>query len=110
VLAVTIAQSGRSWFRKTNDHGLYVIELPGPETFASEAGSLTDADEVARAAWFAQAFDRFCSKRIVQETANNCLRVATDHEARAYQELADEFADEASGILVAYVGRAKSGR
>lgn len=107
VSAATSARSDRSSSRRDGDHGVYVLELPGAETFAFAAASATDAEEVARAAWFAKALNRFASRRSGAKTASNGLRVATAREARAYQEFAEEFADEASGILVAYLGRAR---
>jgi hypothetical protein len=113
--AATIAHSGPSWFQGKDDLGVYVIEFLGSQTFAFEARSRADAEEVARGAWFTQALDSFCSNRPglsnrpVLETASNCLRVATDHEAAAFRELAEEFAGETNGVLVAYLGWDKHG-
>lgn len=47
--------SDLSWSSRGNDHGVYVIELPGSETVAFEARSHADAEEVVRTGWFVQA-------------------------------------------------------
>lgn len=100
--------SDLSWSSRGNDHGVYVIELPGSETVAFEARSHADAEEVVRTGWFVQALDCFCSNGLCPRNTANFLRVATDHEAVAFHELAEEFAEEMVGtFLVAYLGREK---
>jgi hypothetical protein len=82
------------------NHGVYVIEFSGSQTFAFEARSAADAEEIARAGWFTQALDRFCSKGLRQKSMDNFLRPATDHEAVAFREQAEEFAGETVGTLL----------
>ncbi|WP_456782556.1 hypothetical protein [Bradyrhizobium sp. USDA 4516] len=83
---------------------MYIVETTGSQRFAFEARSRDDAEGLTRSARFTRAFDGFCSKRLGAESIETRLRVATDQEAAAFRERAEEFADEGNGVLVAYLG------
>jgi hypothetical protein len=82
------------------NRGVYVVEFSGSQTFAFEARSAADAEEIARTGWFIQALDRFCSKRLRPKSMENFLRPAADHEAVAFRVRAEEFAEEKVGTLL----------
>jgi hypothetical protein len=96
-----VANSVSPWSYGSYARGVYVVELAGSKKFAFEAVCRADAEAVVRAAWFAQALHRFRSSRIVMETAESSLRVATNREAAFYRDLTEELADETCGFLVA---------
>ncbi|MCC8978141.1 hypothetical protein [Bradyrhizobium acaciae] len=83
---------------------VYIVETAESRRFAFEAGNRDDAEGLTRASWFTRALDGFCSKRLGAESIDTHLRAATDQEAAAFRERAAEFAGEASGVLVAYLG------
>jgi hypothetical protein len=94
---------GPSSVREESERTVYVIELRELGAFAFEARNEVDAENLARSHWFVQAIDRFCSGRFGTANADSHLRSATDEEASAFQDLADEFADAASSFLVAHL-------
>ncbi|NEV00511.1 hypothetical protein [Bradyrhizobium uaiense] len=83
---------------------VYIVETAESQRFAFEARNRDDAEGMTRAAWFTRALEGFCSKRLGAESIDTHLRAATDQEAAAFRERAAEFSDEATGVLVAYLG------
>ena len=86
----------------TIEHRVFVLELDGSPKFAFEALEISDASEIARSIWFGQAFDRFCPDRRVKDS-NPRLRPATDREASAFHDVAEEFAEPTEHFLVAHL-------
>ena len=81
---------------------VFVLELDGRPKFAFAATEISSADEIARSTWFGQAFDRFCPDR--SGTASNTrLRPATEREASAFHDVAEEFAEPTAHFLVAHL-------
>jgi len=81
---------------------VFVLELDGLPKFAFAAAEISSADEIARSTWFGQAFDRFCPNR--SGTAPNTrLRHATEREASAFHDVAEEFAEPTAHFLVAHL-------
>jgi hypothetical protein len=104
---VRITHSGLSWSSGGNDRGVYAIEFSDSQTFAFEARSHADAKEIVWTNWFVEELDYFCSNKLCRLKTSSLLRAATDNEAAAFRELAEEFADETVGIfLVTYLGGA----
>lgn len=95
-----MVHSDLPWSSGEINHGVYVIELSGSQAFAFEARSAADAEEIARTGWFSQALDCFYSKGLRPKSMDNFPRPATDHEAGAFREQAEEFADETVGTLL----------
>jgi hypothetical protein len=81
---------------------VFVLELDGSPKFAFAATEISSADEIARSTWFGQAFDRFCSNRRVKDSTTR-LRPATDREASAFHDVAEEFAEPTAHFLVAHL-------
>ena len=84
------------------DQHVFVLELDGLPTLAFGAAGISNADEISRSTWFRRAFDRFRSGRPVTGS-NTHLRPATDKEAAAFNDLADEFAEPTQHFLVAHL-------
>jgi hypothetical protein len=81
---------------------VFVLELDGLPKFAFAATEISSADEIARSAWFGQAFGRFCPNRSVT-VSNARLRPATAREASAFHDVAEEFAEPTAHFLVAHL-------
>jgi hypothetical protein len=81
---------------------IFVLELDGLPKFAFAAMEISSADKIARSAWFGRAFDRFCPGRHVKDS-NTRLRPATDREASAFHDVAEEFAEPTEHFLVAHL-------
>jgi hypothetical protein len=84
------------------EHRVFVLELDGLPKFAFAAAEISSADEIARSAWFGQAFDRFCPDRRVKDSTTR-LRPATEREASTFHDVAEEFAEPTAHFLVAHL-------
>jgi hypothetical protein len=81
---------------------VFVLELDGLPKFAFAATEISSADEIARSTWFGQALGRFCPNRRAKDS-NMRLRPATDREASAFHDVAEEFAEPTEYFLVAHL-------
>jgi hypothetical protein len=83
---------------------VYVVDV-GQMSFAFEAGTAAHAAEIAVAAWFVRAVDRFHADvpgaRDPHPRPNP--RVATRREIMLFRDMAAEFAEEAPAFLLARV-------
>jgi hypothetical protein len=79
---------------------VFVLELDGTPKFAFEAMESSAAGGIFRSAWFRRALERFCPNPVVTDSTT-LLRPATDREASAFYDLAEEFAEPAAHFLVA---------
>jgi hypothetical protein len=79
---------------------IFVIDVSDSAAFAFEAQSSSQAEDLTRLPWFAQALEEFCLRREMT-ISERSLRPATDTEASTYQDLAGEFADTTNDFLVA---------
>jgi hypothetical protein len=103
--AMASSPTAWSWLsspRNGNEPAVYVIEA-GRRSFAFEAGSRAQAEDLVRSHWFRQAFDRFCSERFGTRSSSDRPRVATAQEAAAFRDVAAEFADATGDFLVAHL-------
>ena len=81
---------------------VFVLELDGLPKFAFAAMEISNANEIARSTWFGRAFDRFYPDRRVKDSTTR-LRPATEREASAFHDVAEEFAEPTAHFLVAHL-------
>ncbi|WP_407157705.1 hypothetical protein [Bradyrhizobium sp. STM 3557] len=82
---------------------VFALDLAERPAFAFAADSLDGARRMARSDWMRLALDRFCRIRRPGAAGQFQLRCATDSEAAAYHERADEFADPTDQVLIAHL-------
>ena len=81
---------------------IFILNLFEGTDLAFEADNLDAAEELCRTPWFEQAVDQFRAHK--KESASSLfyrIRHATDAEAAAYWQFADEFAELGHCVLVA---------
>jgi hypothetical protein len=94
--------SSTSSSRERSERAVYVVGA-GLTSFAFEARSLADAEDLVRSHGFARALDRFCSQKFGASRSTDRPRAATAREAAVFQEVAAEFADAAGRFLVVHL-------
>jgi hypothetical protein len=82
---------------------VFVLEMAGQPAFAFEATNVEDARRMIRSETVLQALDRFCQTRHAGGGGQLQLREATVHESEFYNDLADEFAEPISPLLIAHL-------
>jgi hypothetical protein len=87
----------------SGERPIFVLDVIDRPTFAFEAESLAQAEDLVRAPWLAAALDRFHRQRgnVDGRHATAGPRDATEAEAAVYRDFADEFAERSGQFLVA---------
>jgi hypothetical protein len=84
----------------------FVVELPGPLSFAFEAAHEAQAVAFADASWFTQALGDYLQSKPAGLSERDYvprIRSATKEEISIYQDFAREFADMTDCLLFAPV-------
>ena len=83
---------------------IFVLAIGGEATFAFEADSLAQAREFADSPWFTRAINEiYANNPLAWNNGAARTRAATEPEASAYRDYADEFADGSRQFLIAHL-------